>query len=326
MMNALGRCWQRWRRHTTEVDIISNPSCTGSGWTVYAKLCANTILNLPQISKRNGEHGCKKGSMSLSPNIDSDTFEGGPPWAGSAAPGTVIAQFVEALRALAGFTYRVPSRPRQGHWPGAAPARPSGPNHQSLLQCERGSGRARWPRQPAGAVGEISVTRWPECRRPGALDRRVPLRTPEDFLAFLQAQFRDPLTGQPVLDAVPRFLDSHPTARAFIERLMQKPVPASYGQASYHAEHAFRFTAADGMSRFGRYRWRPEAGEASLSPDEASQRQRQRPPRGAGEPPPRKVRSCSASSYNWPRRAIRRTTSPPCGRRTDPWSNWGGWR
>src|SRR5262245_53077191 len=53
---------------------------------------------------------------------------------------------------------------------------------------------------------------------------------------------------------------------------MQKPVPASYGQASYHAEHAFLFTAADGMSRFGRYRWMPEAGEAYLSPDEASRR------------------------------------------------------
>ena len=80
------------------------------------------------------------------------------------------------------------------------------------------------------------------------------------------------MTGQPVPDAVPRFLDSHPTARAFLERLRQKPVPASYGQASYHAEHAFLFTAADGMRRCGRYRWRPEAGEAYLSPDEASRR------------------------------------------------------
>src|SRR5438876_1047758 len=88
----------------------------------------------------------------------------------------------------------------------------------------------------------------------------------------VRAQLPDPVTGQPAPDAVPRFLDGHPTARAFIERLMQKPVPASYGQASDHAEHAFLFTAADGMSRFGRYRWMPEAGEAYLSPDEASQR------------------------------------------------------
>jgi catalase len=99
-----------------------------------------------------------------------------------------------------------------------------------------------------------------------------PARTPEEFLAFLRAQLPDPVTGQPAPDALPRFLDSHPAARAFVERLMQKPVPVSYGQASYHAEHAFLFTAADGTSRFGRYRWMPEAGEAYLSPDDASKR------------------------------------------------------
>ena len=99
-----------------------------------------------------------------------------------------------------------------------------------------------------------------------------PVRTPEHFLAFLRAQLPDPVTGQPAPDAVPSFLESHPTARTFLERLKQKPVPASYGQAIYHAEHAFRFTAADGTSRFGRYRWVPEAGEAYLSPDDASKR------------------------------------------------------
>src|SRR5207302_10303093 len=97
-----------------------------------------------------------------------------------------------------------------------------------------------------------------------------PVRTPEDFLAFLRAQLPDPATGKPAPDAVPRFLGSHPAARAFIERLGQKPVPASYGQSSYHAEHAFRFTAADGTSRFGRYHWIPDAGEAYLTPDAAS--------------------------------------------------------
>ena len=99
-----------------------------------------------------------------------------------------------------------------------------------------------------------------------------PVRTPEEFLAFLLAQRPDPATGQPVPDAVPRFVAGHPTAGAFIARLMKKPVPASYAQASYHAEHAFLFTAADGTSRFGRYRWTPEAGEAYLSPEDAGKR------------------------------------------------------
>jgi catalase len=99
-----------------------------------------------------------------------------------------------------------------------------------------------------------------------------PARTPEEFLAFLRAQLPDPATGKPAPDAVPRFLESHPATRAFIERLTKKPVPVSYGQACYYAEHAFRFTAADGSSRFGRYRWTPEAGEVYLSPDDASKR------------------------------------------------------
>ena len=99
-----------------------------------------------------------------------------------------------------------------------------------------------------------------------------PARTPEEFLAFLRAQLPDPATGKPAPDAVPRFLESHPQTGAFIGRLMQKPIPASLGQACYYAEHAFKFTAADGTSRFGRYRWVPEAGEAYLSPDDAGKR------------------------------------------------------
>jgi catalase len=98
------------------------------------------------------------------------------------------------------------------------------------------------------------------------------VRTPEEFLAFLRAQLPDPATGKPAPDAVPRFLESHPATGAFIERLTKKPIPASYGQACYYSEHAFKFTAADGSSRFGRYRWIPEAGEAYLSPDDAGKR------------------------------------------------------
>jgi catalase len=97
-------------------------------------------------------------------------------------------------------------------------------------------------------------------------------RTPEEFLEFLRAQLPDPATGKPAPDGVPKFLASHPAAAAFVGRLMQKPVPASYAQTSFHAEHAFLFTAADGSRRFGRYHFVPEAGEATLSPDEAGKR------------------------------------------------------
>lgn len=97
-------------------------------------------------------------------------------------------------------------------------------------------------------------------------------RTPAELLEFLRAQLPEPATGRPNPDAVPRFLASHPGGRAFVERLMKKPVPASYGQTIYYAEHAFRFSAADGSSRFGRYRFVPEAGESILSPDDAGKR------------------------------------------------------
>jgi catalase len=97
-------------------------------------------------------------------------------------------------------------------------------------------------------------------------------RTAEDFLAFLQAQLPDPATGKPNPEAVPKFVASHPAVGAFVGRLMQKPVPASLAQATYFAINAFRFTAADGSSRFGRYRWVPEAGGALLNPEEAGKR------------------------------------------------------
>ena len=97
-------------------------------------------------------------------------------------------------------------------------------------------------------------------------------RTPDDVLAFVRAQLPSPATGQPDPEALPRFLAAHPAGRAFVERLMKKPVPASYAQVTYHAEHAFRFTAANGTGRFGRYRFVPLAGEAFLSPDEGGKR------------------------------------------------------
>lgn len=97
-------------------------------------------------------------------------------------------------------------------------------------------------------------------------------RTPEELLEFLRAQLPVPATGRPDPDAVPRFLAGHPAGRGFVERLMKRPVPASYGQVTYFAEHAFRFTARDGASRFGRYRFVPLAGEAFLSPEDAGKR------------------------------------------------------
>ena len=205
----------------------------------------------------------------------------------SAAPATVVAQIVETMRALAG--------PHPGFRPVHAKGIVCSGTFRGAPQARDVSRAAHLQGQPvptvirfANASGNPEVHdglanvrslavkfQLPDDKNADILANSVegfPARTPEEFLAFLRAQLPDPVTGQPTPDAVPRFLGNHPAARAFIERLMQKPVPASYGQASYHAEHAFRFTAADGTSRFGRYHWEPEAGEAYLSPDDASAR------------------------------------------------------
>ncbi len=206
---------------------------------------------------------------------------------GSTAPGTVVPQIVETMTALAG------SHPgfRAAHAKGivcsgtfrASPdarrvTRAPHLQGQTIPTVIRFSNANGNPDVHDGLPGTRALSvkfQLPDGKVADVLANSIegfPVRTPEEFLAFLRAQLPDPATGKPAPDAVPRFLESHPTARAFIERLMKKPVPASYAQASYHAEHAFLFTAADGTSRFGRYRWIPEAGEAYLSLDDAGKR------------------------------------------------------
>jgi len=205
----------------------------------------------------------------------------------STAPGTVVAQLVETLGALAG------SHPgfRAAHAKGivcsgtfrASPdarrvTRAPHLQGQAIPTVIRFSNPSGNPDVHDGLPGQRALSvkfQLPDGKVADVLANSIegfPVRTPEEFLAFLRAQLPEPVTGKPAPDAVPRFLAGHPTARAFVERLMKKPVPASYAQASYHAEHAFRFTAADGTSRFGRYRWIPEAGEAYLAPDDAGRR------------------------------------------------------
>jgi catalase len=204
---------------------------------------------------------------------------------GSATP--VIAQIVETMRALAGL--HPGFRPVHakgivcfGTFSGAPEAR--GVSRAPHLQCQSVPTVIRFANASGnpGVHDGVASTRslaakfqLAEGKNADILANSIegfPVRTPEEFLAFLRAQLPDSVTGQPAPDAIPRFLETHPAARAFIGRLKQKPVPASYGQARYHGEHAFRFTASDGTSRFGRYHWVPEAGEAYLSPDEASTR------------------------------------------------------
>jgi catalase len=205
----------------------------------------------------------------------------------SATPSTVIAQLVETMRALAGShpgfrPVHAKGIVCSGTFRGAREARGvsraqhlQGQTVPTVIRFSNSSGDPDVHDGVANARAMAVKFQLPDGKNTDVLALSIegfPARTPEEFLALLQAQVPDPVTGKPAPDALSRFLDGHPATRAFVERVMQKPVPASYGRASYYAEHAFRFTATNGNSRFGRYRWTPEAGESYISPDDASKR------------------------------------------------------
>ncbi len=91
-----------------------------------------------------------------------------------------------------------------------------------------------------------------------------PVRTAEEFLDFLNALLAtDPAGPHP--NALEQFLGTHPAALSFVQ--IPKPIPTSFARESFFAVSAFRFTNAQGVSRYGRYQVLPEAGNEYL--DEA---------------------------------------------------------
>ena len=96
-----------------------------------------------------------------------------------------------------------------------------------------------------------------------------PTKTGEEFLEFLRAVAAsgpDAATPPPIV----AFLASHPTAKTFVEA--PKPIPSSFARQAYFAVTAFKFTNADGQSRFGRFRLCPEAGTEFLTPEQAKEK------------------------------------------------------
>jgi catalase len=90
-------------------------------------------------------------------------------------------------------------------------------------------------------------------------------RTVEGFLEFLNALIAtDPAGPHP--NAIEQFLGTHPDALTFVQT--PKPIPTSFAKESFFAVSAFKFTNAQGVSRYGRYRLLAVAGNEYL--DEAA--------------------------------------------------------
>ena len=93
-----------------------------------------------------------------------------------------------------------------------------------------------------------------------------PVRTGEEALEFFRAVAASG-PGAATPPPIVAFLASHPAAKAFVEA--PKPIPTSFARQAYFAVTAFKFTNGQGQSRFGRFRFRPEAGTEFLTAEQA---------------------------------------------------------
>lgn len=86
----------------------------------------------------------------------------------------------------------------------------------------------------------------------------------DEFAVFLRAAgATKPDTPHP--NPVEQFLATHPHAKEF---LGSRTYPTSFAEATYWGINAVKFTNAEGKSVFVRYRFKPEAGEHYLTPEE----------------------------------------------------------
>src|SRR5215470_7853902 len=92
-----------------------------------------------------------------------------------------------------------------------------------------------------------------------------PVRTAEGLVEYLNAVIATDPPG-PHPNAIEQFLAAHPAALRFVQ--IPKPIPTSFARESFFAVSAFKFTNADGVSRYGRYRVQPVGGNEYLSEGE----------------------------------------------------------
>jgi catalase len=88
-----------------------------------------------------------------------------------------------------------------------------------------------------------------------------PTRTGQEFLEFLRAAAASDGSKESP-SPVQKFLGAHPKALAFVQT--SKPSPSSFAREKYFGVTAMKFTNKDGVSRYGRYRIIPDAGEEHL--------------------------------------------------------------
>lgn len=95
------------------------------------------------------------------------------------------------------------------------------------------------------------------------------VRTPEVFLELMRLRKPDPETGQPDWEKLGAFFENHPESQTAVQATLNTEPPASFATLVYQSPHTFKLLTADDAPTWVRYRWRPEAGEATLPDEEA---------------------------------------------------------
>lgn len=98
------------------------------------------------------------------------------------------------------------------------------------------------------------------------------VRDPESFLEFVRARTPDPETGEVDVAKVGAFLGDHPEAMTAATHVLTSEPPESYLRQAYNSLHSYGFVDGDGVLRFGRYRFEPELGVATIPVAEAEAR------------------------------------------------------
>jgi catalase len=145
----------------------------------------------------------------------------------------------------------------------------------ATFRFSNGSGNPRhpdWAPDPRGMAVKMYLPDGSRTDIVAVTNELFPTRTPDGFIALLEAQSAGPAAAW----KMPLFFARHPTALTVVPRTLPtlRP-PRSYATIPYYAIHAFKWIDSSGGERYVRYTLRPETEEPRLGPRDARGRDRE---------------------------------------------------
>jgi catalase len=132
-----------------------------------------------------------------------------------------------------------------------------------LARLSNGGGDPGVPDYKPDVRGLAVKFELPDGSRTDLVSQSVPRffsHDPEEFLDFIRAN-----TGRAAAWNLPKFLATHPKAlRSLPANAAALRPPPSFANVRFYGVHAFKWSDADGGSRFVRCDWRPDAGNERL--------------------------------------------------------------